>query len=907
MGAVRIRNEFYTDQAVRYRVDIWDNDWAGATTTTYEDNGFEIQYDNPDKFLSPLIPSSCFYTIYDDGSSVFNTFKSDLANAIENEFKLVIYKYTGGVWVIYWAGIIMSDMVGWDNDVAPRQFEIIAKCGLNRLEGITFDKILSTPYTTDPIQTLIKIIFDCLSYAGTAQFWNGASKPYITTVMGWHDTQQTSVTQNKIFSFIAVGRETLIDNPAKSEDNQVMKFRGINDPPLKAKEILTNLLQLFACRIILSDGSWQIQQVSMQANNTNTQGEYNYLGAYTGNSSAQVKQTENGGTLALLGGGKFGYYPPVRIAKAKIYPSDILNGSFYINTEVYKDNLTFTSSTFALGTLYGGTSLQLQLNIMYDVRAWNPSVCKDFYIEVKAKLVMGSQRILHSETTVGYRGGDVQWTTTAANEYIFDINFFSQQSTIINKSFIIPILTPDIPAGTYDNSTLVITATLKSLAGLTNWPAKSLLNVWFNRASISLIDTSISPPVYGQITGLEILGSNSAENSIEIDYGLIKITDNLARTPIASFNSVMVTVPNDAGSLLGSEVWEAGFAADEDLVTTLLKETLALQKTSIQKYTGSYRSSTYNAWNTILYDAIVWVFMGGRYTAKTDTWDCEWFGIAWDSSGMGAATNRVNDGVGGTVYGMPQWKYPKDYTKLLPLGPTPTATKNTKDAQGATVTSIAIDTSLYSHIRAGDIIYLINPNTGDNLQSFTVTADVEIGATSISVTSDTADVDLWQSIVIAHEPRSITVSNELRGVEIITLGNSGSNYSFEKVLKVLTTNATVTEATTDGALASASNIILVPDDSSLSCIITVSAKESNTADCLMFVRQALFVNNSGTTALEGAVQTIGTDINSVGFAGTAVTITANNGNDAIKVEVTGLALTSINWTINVKCNVCKYS
>ena len=66
----------------------------------------------------------------------------------------------------------------------------------------------------------------------------------------------------------------------------------------------------------------------------------------------------------------------------------------------------------------------------------------------------------------------------------------------------------------------------------------------------------------------------------------------------------------------------------------------------------------------------------------------------------------------------------------------------------------------------------------------------------------------------------------------------------------------------------------------------------------MLIRQALISNNSGTVALDGTVQTIGTDIDSASIVDT-ISITANNTNDCLSVEVDGIA-TNINWTVNVK-------
>ena len=148
MGAVRIRSDFYSaNENVKYRVDIWDSDYAGSTITSLENNGFTLTYDSEgDTILEPIKPSSVRFTLIDDGSGDFIAFESDLSTAQENEFKLIIYKYQAATPVLFWAGVIMTDLVSYANDNTPREFEIIAKDGLNRAANIEFDKIDSSPY-----------------------------------------------------------------------------------------------------------------------------------------------------------------------------------------------------------------------------------------------------------------------------------------------------------------------------------------------------------------------------------------------------------------------------------------------------------------------------------------------------------------------------------------------------------------------------------------------------------------------------------------------------------------------------------------------------------------------------------------------------------------------------------------
>ena len=73
--------------------------------------------------------------------------------------------------------------------------------------------------------------------------------------------------------------------------------------------------------------------------------------------------------------------------------------------------------------------------------------------------------------------------------------------------------------------------------------------------------------------------------------------------------------------------------------------------------------------------------------------------------------------------------------------------------------------------------------------------------------------------------------------------------------------------------------------------------QSDGTDASYFTRKGIIANNSGTTALIGAVQTVGTDIES--NASTDVAITADDSNDALQISVTGIAAETWRWSANV--------
>ena len=899
---VRFRNEFYTDQNVRYRVDIWDSDWASGITTLEKSGGFEIEYERLERFLSPLMPSSCYYKIYDYGLADMIGFKADLANAQEDEFKLIVYKHNGADWIIHWAGIIMSDLVSWDNDVAPRVLEIVAKCGLNRLEGIYFDKIYSSPYSTQYQASVKQIIFDCLSYAGTAQFWNGSTKPYINANMQWRDTLQTSINQQRVLETIYVGKEYLVDDPRYNDDYTQIFLRGDNDPPLKANEILYDICQVFGLRIFQSDGSWQVQQVHKQASDTSYVGKYDYSGTYLTSGLQTIKLTENRATaktLCLLANGKFGYYPPVKLAKAKILPSQILNGNYGLWTLINKDNQTFTSSTFQLGTLYGGTDLSLQINIFVNIRSMS-IFSTDFYVEVTAKLTAGTHRIKNSVTSPD-NGGEAIWTTSSADKYIFDLGnpskVYGTGENINNKGFAITIQpNTDIPFAKEENCTLVIEATLKSRTGKTNWPSKAYFNLELREVAVGLYDLAQDPPAYAQVSQLEKTNSTLSANSIEIDYGLLRIADTLGTRTQASFNTLMVEAPTNGGTQSGSTTWVAGFPTDEDLVSTLLKETLSLQNTAIRKYTGPFRSTIYEAWNTILYDSTIWVFMGGRYSANDDKWDGEWFGIARDLSSSFDNAKRANSVKDGN------WKpfIPTGAVtpeRNLPQGPNHVARITDKITQGTGITVIDI-ASDQNHGKKGDQMIILNPVTMEQIQTIELDEDIISGQTTVDVVSTTASEDLWQSQIFAHDPRKNVVSDNGRFTTIQT-GQGSTNFAFEWVLKATTSNSTPKEATFDGGVATTANTILVPTDCAISMTVTYVAKKIASDDYSSEAHNFVIINDGGTTTIS-TVHNFGTPIQSAGMAAVSIACTAEDSDDRLAVTVTGLAATVIGWTVLVK-------
>ena len=98
-------------------------------------------------------------------------------------------------------------------------------------------------------------------------------------------------------------------------------------------------------------------------------------------------------------------------------------------------------------------------------------------------------------------------------------------------------------------------------------------------------------------------------------------------------------------------------------------------------------------------------------------------------------------------------------------------------------------------------------------------------------------------------------------------------------------NKTTTNAAVELFLDGSSTRLTIPSGKSVGGTIQISGVTSGGETANLYIRQFLIRNRGGTTALIGSIQTVGTDIE--GITAADVTLTADDTNDALKVEVTG--------------------
>ena len=146
------------------------------------------------------------------------------------------------------------------------------------------------------------------------------------------------------------------------------------------------------------------------------------------------------------------------------------------------------------------------------------------------------------------------------------------------------------------------------------------------------------------------------------------------------------------------------------------------------------------------------------------------------------------------------------------------------------------------------------------------------------VQADIDDLQAGDAVTFA----TLTTSNG-------NFGAAGDACAKRVVLRIKTVDDVPTELFTDGT----SSRLTIPTDTTWLLDIRIVAQSAGNDDRAIYHRRCCLTNDGGTTALEGTVQTVGTDIES--DANWDVTVTANDTNDALKIEATGVASTDIRW------------
>lgn len=150
----------------------------------------------------------------------------------------------------------------------------------------------------------------------------------------------------------------------------------------------------------------------------------------------------------------------------------------------------------------------------------------------------------------------------------------------------------------------------------------------------------------------------------------------------------------------------------------------------------------------------------------------------------------------------------------------------------------------------------------------------------------------------ASAAQSYALGGDSRADRIGMMSYSYSGFSGEGTAQrawFVMRGKTTTNAAVELFLDGSATRLTIPSGKYLTGTINIAGIKSDGTAAASYIRQFSIKNVAATTSLVGTVNTIGTDE----AAGTSISITANDTNDALKVDVTGITLETWRWVAAV--------
>lgn len=256
-------------------------------------------------------------------------------------------------------------------------------------------------------------------------------------------------------------------------------------------------------------------------------------------------------------------------------------------------------------------------------------------------------------------------------------------------------------------------------------------------------------------------------------------------------------------------------------------------------------------------------------------------------------------------------------TGALIVGPRPDAGTTGGNARGSNAVDLQFARTSATNVASGQESFIGagTNNRASNTQSFCIagSGNQATGTRSGCIGGTGAQATGTDSFTIGQLNQATATAAVACGLQAIAnrigyrtnaygrFTSSGDAQCGSITVRRQTTDTTQTELTIDGAsptgttITTSNRIILLASQTVMVDAYIVARSASGT-DNACYQRRCLIKRDSANdTVLVGAVQTIGTDIESTGASAWDVTLAADNTNESLQVLVTGAAATNINW------------
>ncbi len=616
--AVRLYSEFKSDNGKQYKIEIHDANWlAVATEFNVDSNGFELTYEGEtDDIVSPIVGSKVSFGAY-SADATFETFINTLRTFQENRFRVVVKKYNGTSYDLYWAGWVMQDLVNIEDESQPYIYQISASDGIGRLANLEYNFINGE---TAGVTKVPNIIGNCLSLLEVDDFW-GAGETYLrTSVDWWETTSQTYSTTKDTLSEHAIDMRVFL-----SEDENGTTIYS------KAIDVLKELAITYGARFYQSNGRYVFEQYVNRSSATRYVTNYDNtitkINTTSVNDDVTIDQT-NG--FARLSGGQFTYLPAVGSVSVE-YARD----KFSSTSKPY--TFRSTAPTKTLGIIGASTSTQLKFYgpHNYNITSSSGLGANDGIIAVVWRMEIR----IESATTPGlyyyykraFNGfnansiyGPASWSTTAGY-YYYHSPFAKVIFDALSLNTAPVVVTANLPVSGTLRVTAQHYANYDPSDGTQYVLEPHQTDTWEITLTIARMDNSNDDSV-SVIYRAENTNPN-VDSKIELSLGTTRISNGL-------FQTGDLSVFNGSNWVSGVAFRRGSTGAGNQILNLLTAEMVGLHAAPIKRFNGDMFNDA-PIESRLTFDGNKYVNMGGSFFANNDNFSGEWFAIAYDNASVG--------------------------------------------------------------------------------------------------------------------------------------------------------------------------------------------------------------------------------------------------------------------------------
>ena len=756
MGAVRFKGELQSRRGVLYAIEIWDETYSGAVTDIrLSSDGFRLSYDAVnDSRTTPIIASRLTFG-WQIRNATDEAFITNLLTAAEGRFTIKVTRNS----TIYWVGYIQPDISVLQDMAYPYRFDVTATDGLGRLKNID--------YTATGQNTFLTHILNCLTQDVVPARYFAVGDIFLrTSVDWWHTTHSTQTTAKDPLALSRFDGSIF----QKTNSDGTIEYRSCFD-------VLANVLTAWNARVYQSGGCWRVEQADYRLNNNFNERRYGRTGTVISTATANYDRSlPQNATGAKQRGITYDWFPPLKNVFVK-----------YAH-KTAKNWLEGLSSLWGTGATNGVKTLNVQsvdstsffrihgnLRLKLATSNTNP-----WYYTVQMKVKVGSNELSRDVSVVtGLNLLNYANPTWAGSGSKCDISSGFVFSTSFSGSVPFTVWTPTIPSsGTVTVEFLSVGA--KDKNGSTVFLTT---DEWYMENIVLEIANSTNATNFE--TDREYQASNAATGNSEIITIETQIGEAVKEwTP----GKVQVSPNGSTWSDTTSGWAEGGQASSLQFGQLLANAILGGQDTPVKKMHGSFFGDNFYFHNLISDLALTkWLFLGGTFTSKTDTWDGEWWGVIYTpKTGGTIKTNSTFDPAlptNDTPFFPEKTTVQTDPTQIV--FESIAAAKTNAGLSSGAVTSIALSGAVNAGaFQANQKIRVINPQTGQSA-SLTVTTTTAGGATSLAVSGTLATSFPANSIIIKDDFQNnasggtasdgngiYSGSGSLSGNTTVTLGTS---------------------------------------------------------------------------------------------------------------------------------------